>query len=379
MADNFNWGKSMTSDEVRNAAENLWRVENYRNRMPDRSLENSRIRMAEAEARYNAKQQNDKITMLESQLKSATDAINKLSETQKTASTTKTTTNDDPTETVKYYKKEIANLKCEYEFAVNNVDKVIRDGKRNCNEKITNNLTTFIDNNFMKWDYTTIERSYNTIHVVAEKYGFAVSFEEYLSTRSNTITCDIINENISNSDIKIMYTYIGSYLRQYMGNYFDTHYEELGIYDREAFEDYLVNTFPCINVEDVPIHHIITIIFAHINDKYENIEIAKDKRDNFIRNYKEELDLAEGALMEQLRYNSDIAISDCIKAETDAKYEAFRKEVIEDYKKNNLKPYKAGKANKTEGTNNTLLTNIMSMAVLVLFIWIVCKAISAIF
>lgn len=83
MADNFNWGKSMTSDEVRNAAENLWRVENYRNRMPDRSLENTRVRMAEAEARYNAKQQNDRITMLESQLKSANDAINRLSETQK--------------------------------------------------------------------------------------------------------------------------------------------------------------------------------------------------------------------------------------------------------------------------------------------------------
>ena len=327
MADNFNWGKSMTSDEVRNAAENLWRVENYRNRMPDRSLENTRIRMAEAEARYNAKQQNDKITMLESQLKSANDAINRLSETQRTDSTPKTT-NDDPVETVKYYKKEIQNLKSKYEQVLANVDKVTREGKRNCNEKIANNLTTFIDNNFMNWDYTAIRKSYNTIHVISEKYGFDVSFEEYLSTRSNTITCDIIIENISNSDIKMIYTYIGSYLRQYMGNYFDIHYEELGIYDGEAFEDYLVNTFPCINIEDVPIHDMITIIFTQINNKYEDIEIAKDKRDTFIRHYKEELDITEGALLEQLRYNSDIAMSDRIKSETDARYEVFRKEVI---------------------------------------------------
>lgn len=378
MADNFNWGKSMTSDEVRNAAENLWRVENYRNRMPDRSLENTRLRMAEAEARYNAKQQNDKITMLESQLKSANDAINKLSETQKTTSTSELTTNDDPVETVKYYKKEIDKLKSNYEYVVNNVDKVIREGKRNCNEKIANNLTTFIDNNFMKWDYTTIERSYNTVHTVTEKYGFDVSFEEYLSTRSNTITCDIINENISNSDIKIMYTYIGSYLRQYMGNYFDIHYEELGIYDGEAFEDYLVNTFPCINIEDEPIHDIITIIFTQINNKYEDIEIAKDKRDTFIRYYKEELDITEGALLEQLRYNSDIAMSDRIKSETDAKYEVFRKEVIEDYKKNNLKPYKIDKI-VNKGTNNTLLTNTISMVVLIFFVWIVCKFVSSVF
>lgn len=377
MADNFNWGKSMTSDEVRNAAENLWRVENYRNRMPDRSLENTRIRMAEAEARYNAKQQNDKITMLESQLKSANDAINRLSETQRTDSTSKTT-NDDPVETVKYYKKEIQNLKSKYEQVLANVDKVTREGKRNCNEKIANNLTTFIDNNFMNWDYTAIRKSYNTIHVISEKYGFDVSFEEYLSTRSNTITCDIINENISNSDIKMIYTYIGSYLRQYMGNYFDIHYEELGIYDGEAFEDYLVNTFPCINIEDVPIHDMITIIFTQINNKYEDIEIAKDKRDTFIRHYKEELDITEGALLEQLRYNSDIAMSDRIKSETDARYEVFRKEVIEDYKKNNLKPYKIDKT-VNKGTNNTLLTNTISMVVLIFFVWIVCKFVSSVF
>ena len=377
MADNFNWGKSMTSDEVRNAAENLWRVENYRNRMPDRSLENTRVRMAEAEARYNAKQQNDRITMLESHLKSANDAINRLSETQKTDSTPKTT-NDDPVETVKYYKKEIQNLKSNYEQVLANVDKVKREGKRNCNEKIAKNLTTFIDNNFMNWDYTAIRRSYNTIHAISEKYGFDVSFEKYLSTRSNTITCDIINENISNSDIKIIYTYIGSYLRQYMGNYFDIHYEELGIYDGEAFEDYLVNTFPCINIEDVPIHDMITIIFTQINNKYEDIEIAKDKRDTFIRYYKEELDTTEGALLEQLRYNSDIAMSDRIKSETDARYEVFRKEVIEDYKKNNLKPYKINKT-VSEGTNNTLLTNTISMAVLIFFVWIVCKFVSSVF
>lgn len=378
MADNVNWGKSMTSDEIRNAAENLWRVENYRNRMPDRSLENTRLRMAEAEARYNAKQQNDKITMLESQLKSANDAINKLSETQKTTSTSELTTNDDPMETVKYYKKEIDKLKSNYEYVVNNVDKVTREGKRNCNEKIANNLTTFIDNNFMNWDYTAIRKSYNTIHVISEKYGFDVSFEEYLSTRSNTITCDIINENISNSDIKVIYTYIGSYLRQYMGNYFDMHYEELGIYDGEAFEDYIVNTFPCINIEDMPIHNMITIIFTQINNKYKDIEIAKDKRDTFIRYYKEELDIIEGALLEQLRYNSDIAMSDRIKSETDAKYEVFRKEVIEDYKKNNLKPYKIDKT-VNKGTNNTLLTNTISMVVLIFFVWIVCKFVSSVF
>ena len=227
-------------------------------------------------------------------------------------------------------------------------------------------------------DYTAIRRSYNTIHAISEKYGFDVSFEKYLSTRSNTITCDIINENISNSDIKIIYTYIGSYLRQYMGNYFDIHYEELGIYDGEAFEDYLVNTFPCINIEDVPIHDMITIIFTQINNKYEDIEIAKDKRDTFIRYYKEELDTTEGALLEQLRYNSDIAMSDRIKSETDARYEVFRKEVIEDYKKNNLKPYKINKT-VNKGTNNTLLTNTISMAVLIFFVWIVCKFVSSVF
>ena len=377
MADNFNWGKSMTSDEVRNAAENLWRVENYRNRMPDRSLENTRLRMAEAEARYNAKQQNDKITMLESQLKSANDAINRLSETQRTASTPKTT-NDDPVETVKYYKKEIQNLKSNYEQVLANVDKVTREGKRTCNEKIVNSITTYIDNNFTKWNYATLKRSYDTIQEIAEKYGFNVSFEAYLSTRSNTITCDIINENISNSDIKVMYTDIGSYLRQYLGNYFDTHYEELGIYDKETFEDYLFDIFPCINVEDEVVYNIITIIFTHINNKYENIEIAKDKRDTFIRYYKEELDLTEGALLEQMRYNSDIAMSHHIKSETDAKYEVFRKEVIEDYKKNNLKPYKIGKTANTD-TKNTLLTNTISLVVLIFFVWIVCKFVSSVF
>ena len=383
MADNFNWGKSMTSDEVRNAAENLWRVENYRNRMPDRTLENNRLRMAEADARQKEKQQNEKISMLENKLKDATDAINKLAASNNSATsnyiTPTYTGREDTLTTVEYYKEEIQKINNDYKNSLKAYDDIITNAERNCSEKIVDNLTSFIDKNVESWDYSSLKRSYKDIHLVAEKFNFKKSIEDYISTRSNTMSCDDIKENISKSDIKIMYTYFSNYLRQYMGDYFEKHYEELNIIDRTKFNDYIIDTFPCIDIEDFPVYAFITIIFAHINDKYCDIEKAMKSKDNCINGYEKRIKYDEDTLYTHLKQNDDREISERILQETQAKYKAFSETIVAEYKANHpaeKRPNTLFGTGKGTNSSNKVIENVTAIAFICFIIWIGYKIVS---
>lgn len=316
---NYDLSGYMSREQIDNIANNMWRIENKRNSMIDRVLQ----RQADESRRLKEEGYKKKIESLEKDL---TDAKNEnmanmvakvennieryyelAREDRKYRSeveenirkSTKAYVNTSESILSEYISK-IDECNNELNNAINSILDKINDIKDNFDNSLDDSLNEYFNTNLQDKDYSSLTRSYNDMHTITDTYNIDESIEDYIKSRSRTLSCEMINDKIGKSDISVFYKYFSNYIRKYLTDYYEDNYKELNIVTEVKFKDYITELFPFIDVEDKPIYDMITIIFNSVNTKNKSINdlevkkaICEENHSKNISYYKEMLQRTE--------------------------------------------------------------------------------------